>query len=70
MILSLKREVKLLRNENHYLRERLKFPKGAVKAITDRPVSDGGSTRGDEDDDKTPVPSDARKVVKRQSTNR
>ncbi|XP_072044645.1 uncharacterized protein [Amphiura filiformis] len=68
LILSLKREVKLLRNENHYLRERLKFPKGAIKAIKDSPSRNGEDTR-DEDDDKTPVPMETRKVVKRQSTN-
>ena len=73
LILSLKREVKLLRNENHYLRERLKFPKGhAIQARQEKtsPIEINGSAEDNElDGDKTPVPVE-RRVVKRQSTNR
>ena len=65
MILSLKREVKLLRNENHYLRERLKFPKGEIAAIK-------YSANIDNDDgEKTPVPMEQeKKNVNRQSPDR
>ncbi|XP_022095789.1 kinesin heavy chain-like [Acanthaster planci] len=62
LILSLKREVKLLRNENLYLRQRLEFPKSVKPSVRRNDTEESLSISSFSEDlssgDRTPIPGD------------